>query len=127
MPHTSSQVLHRKLDKKLRTSADWLRLIIKERGRLAHPYKITSTGEFSDDALKDQENDSFADSADYATRGGGFHPPSPSGLRTTSPSSPSPANQTSLLMVTITREQHHRANFVMANPRCKINFSLHYQ
>ena len=77
MPRTSSQVLHSELDKKLWNLADWLGLIIKERRRLAHPSKITSTGELSDHALKDPENDSFADPADYPTRGGGLHPPSP--------------------------------------------------
>ena len=77
MPHISSQVLHRKLDKKLWNSADRLGLIIKERGRLAHPNKITSTGKHIADALKNTENNLFADPADYATRGGGLHPPSP--------------------------------------------------
>ena len=76
MPHTSSQVLHRELDKKLWNSADWLGLIIKERGRLAHPYKITSTGKHFADALKNTAINLFADPADYAARGGGLHPPS---------------------------------------------------
>ena len=54
MPHTSSQTFLRELDKKLWTAADKLPVgtEIKESGRLAHQYKITSTGKLIDDALE---------------------------------------------------------------------------
>ena len=47
MSHSSSQTFLRELDEKLWTAADKLPAgtgILKERGRLAHSYKITSTG-----------------------------------------------------------------------------------
>ncbi|MEY4569059.1 MAG: hypothetical protein RLZZ398_498 [Verrucomicrobiota bacterium] len=59
MPHTSETFL-RELDKKLWTAADKLPAgtgILKERGRLAHPYKITSTGKLIDDALEAVEKE----------------------------------------------------------------------
>ena len=60
MPHTSSQTFLRELDKKLWTAADKLPAgtgILKERGRLAHPYKITSTGKLIDAALEAVEKE----------------------------------------------------------------------
>ena len=55
MSHNSSQTFLRELDKKLWTAADKLPAgtgILKERGRLGHLYKITSTGKLIDDALE---------------------------------------------------------------------------
>ena len=59
MSHSSSQTFLRELDKKLWTAADKLPpgTEIKERGRLAHPYKITSTGKLIDDALEAVEKE----------------------------------------------------------------------
>jgi hypothetical protein len=48
--HSSSQTFLRELDKKLWSA-------IKESGRLAHPYKITSTGKLIDDALEAVEKE----------------------------------------------------------------------
>jgi hypothetical protein len=51
VPHTSSQTFLRELDKKLWTAADKLPVhagSLKEHRRLAHPYKITSTGKLID-------------------------------------------------------------------------------
>ena len=59
MSHSSSQTFLRGLDKKLWTAADKLPpgTEIKESGRLAHPYKITSTGKLIDDALEAVEKE----------------------------------------------------------------------
>jgi hypothetical protein len=51
VPHTSSQTFLRELDKKLWAAADKLPVHaggLKELRRLAHPYKITSTGKLID-------------------------------------------------------------------------------
>ena len=57
MSHSSPQTFLRELDKKLWTAADKLLAgtEIKESGRLAHPYKITSTGKLIDDVEDDGE------------------------------------------------------------------------
>ena len=60
MPHSSSQIFLRELDKKLWTATDNLPVHtggLKESGRLAHPYKITSTGKLIDDALEAVEKE----------------------------------------------------------------------
>ena len=60
MPHTFSQTFLRELDKKLWTAADKLPAgtgILKERGRLGHSYKITSTGKLIDAALEAVEKE----------------------------------------------------------------------
>ena len=60
MSHSSSQTFLRERDKKLWTAADTLPVHadgIKESGRLAHPYKITSTGKLIDDALEAVEKE----------------------------------------------------------------------
>ena len=60
MPHSSSQIFLRELDKKLWTATDNLPVHtggLKEGGRLAHPYKITSTGKLIDDALEAVEKE----------------------------------------------------------------------
>ncbi len=59
MPPSDSQIFLRELDKKLWTAADKLPAgtEIKERGRLAHSYKFTSTGKFIDDALEAVEKE----------------------------------------------------------------------
>ena len=63
MSHSSPQTFLRELDKKLWTAADKLPVgtEIKESGRLAQPYKITSTGKLIDDALNavEKENPKF--------------------------------------------------------------------
>ncbi len=50
MSHSPSQTFPSALDKKLWTA-------IKESGRLAHPYQITSTGKLIDDALEAVEKE----------------------------------------------------------------------
>ena len=59
MSHSSSQTFLRELDKKLWTAAAKLPpgTEIKESGRLAHLYKITSTDKLTDDALEAVEKE----------------------------------------------------------------------
>ena len=61
MSHSSPQTFLRELDKKLTTAADKLPAgtEIKESGRLAQPYKITSTGKLIDDALNAVEKENL--------------------------------------------------------------------
>jgi hypothetical protein len=58
--YSSPQTFLREFDKKPRTAADKLPVHadgLKESGRLAHPYKITSIGKLIDDALEAVEKE----------------------------------------------------------------------